>query len=106
MITFLLSLLPVCFGIWSIHILFQKDQIFEKAGEWITKKLGEYWSKPVINCTNCMSSLWGMIGFFAIRYFFNVDLPLRQLVPFIFCLCGLNVIINKLISKERIIVDE
>jgi len=106
MTTFLLSLLPVSLGIWAIHIIFQKDQIFEKQGKWITEKLGEYWSKPLINCSICMSSVWGLIGFFAIRFFFNVDLPYKQIVPFVFCLCGLNTIISKLVSKERIIIDE
>lgn len=106
MTTFLLSILPVSLGIWAIHILFQEEMIFEKAGEWITNKLGEYWSKPVVSCPVCMSSVWGLIGFFAIRYFFGIDLPLKQLIPFIFCLCGLNTIISKLTTKERVIVDE
>lgn len=106
MTTFLLSLIPVCLGIWAIYIIFQKDMIFEKAGDWIESKLGEYWSKPISACPVCMSSVWGFIGFFAIRYFFNVDLPLKQLIPFIFNLAGLNVIISKLVTKERIIVDE
>lgn len=106
MTTFLLSLIPVSLGIWSVHILFQEDMIFEKQGEWITNRIGEYWSKPLINCPVCMSSLWGVIGFFAIRYFFNVDLPLRQMIPFMFCLCGLNTILSKLTSKERVIIDE
>jgi hypothetical protein len=106
MITFLLSLLPVSLGIWCIHILFQEGHLFEKQGELITDKLGEKWSKPLINCPICQSSLWGVIGFFAIRYFFGVDLPLKQIIPFVFCLCGLNTIISKLTNKERIIVDE
>jgi hypothetical protein len=106
MINFLLSLLPVSLGIWCIHILFQEGHLLEKQGEWIKNKLGEKWSKPVVHCPVCMSSLWGLIGFFAIRYFFGVDLPWRQLIPFIFCLCGLNTLLSKLTTKERIIVDE
>src|SRR6187455_3310443 len=100
------ALIYVALGIWAIHIIFQKDMIFEKQGDWIEKKVGEYWSKPLVHCPICMSSVWGTIGFFAIRYFFNIDLPLKQFLPFIFCLCGLNTIISKLINKERIIVDE
>lgn len=106
MVEFLLSLIPVSLGIWCIHILFQEDMIFEKQGNWIELKLGKYWSKPVISCPVCMSSVWGIIGFFSIRYFFNVDLPFRQIVPFVFCLCGLNTVISKLVTKERIIVDQ
>jgi hypothetical protein len=106
MIEFLISLVPVCLGIWAIHILFQEGHMLEKAGDWITEKLGEYWSKPLVNCSICMSSVWGIIGFFAIRFFFNVDLPLKQLIPFVFNLAGLNTIISKLVNKERVIVEE
>lgn len=106
MTTFLLSLLPVSFGIWAIYILFQEDHLMKTPGKWITKKLGEYWSKPIINCPVCMSSFWGTIGFFSIRYFFGVDLPLRQYFPFLMCLCGLNLLLSKLTTKERVIVDE
>lgn len=106
MITFLISILPVSLGIWAIHILFQENHLFEKPGDWIEEKLGEKWSKPVVHCPICMSSVWGIIGFFAIRYFFGVDLPLKQLIPFVFCLCGLNTIISKLTNKERVIVEE
>lgn len=106
MINFLLSLIPVCLGIWSIHILFQEGHLLEKQGQWLYEKLGDKWSKPVAHCAICMSSLYGLIGFFAIRYFFNVDLPLKQLIPFILNLAGLNTIISKLTTKERIIVDE
>jgi len=106
MTTFLLSLIPVSLGIWCIHILFQEDMILEKHGKSITNRVGEYWAKPLINCPVCMSSVWGVIGFFSIRYFFNVDLPMKQIIPFVFCLCGLNTIISKLVSKERVIIDE
>lgn len=104
MTTFLLSLLPVSLGIWGIHVLFQEDHLFEKQGEWLEEKLGK-WSKPLAMCPICMSSVWGAIGFFAIRYFFGVDLPWRQLIPFIFCLCGLQTIISKSVSKYRIIEE-
>jgi hypothetical protein len=106
MIEFLVSLLPVCLGIWAIHILFQEGHALEKQGKWITDKVGEYWAKPLINCPICQSSFWGVIGFFAIRFFFNVDLPYKQIIPFIFCLCGLNTILSKLTTKERIIVED
>lgn len=105
MTTFLLSLLPVCLGIWAIHILFQEKHMLEKQGKWITDKVGEYWSKPLINCAICMSSFWGIIGFFSLAIF-GVYHPIKLLIPYVFCLCGLNVIISKLVTKERIIVDE
>jgi hypothetical protein len=106
MINFLVSLIPVCLGIWAVHILFQEGHLLEKPGKWITNRIGEYWSKPLFACPICQSSCWGLMGFFAIRYFFNVDLPLKQLLPFIFNLAGLNTLLSKLVNKERIIVDE
>src|SRR5687767_3707573 len=106
MIEFLLSLLPVSLGIWCVHILFQEGHLLEKPGEIITEKLGEKWSKPFINCPICMSSVWGIIGFAALQTFFGVQLPLKQLIPFVLCLCGLNTIISKLTNKERIIVED
>jgi hypothetical protein len=106
MIEFLTSLIPVCLTIWGVHILFQEDHLLEKPGDWITLKLGEYWSKPLINCPICMSSFHGLIGFLAIKLFFNIDLPYKQIFPFIFCLCGLNTLLSKLTTKERIIIDE
>jgi hypothetical protein len=115
MIEFLISLIPVCLGIWAIHIIFQEDHMLGKLGDKLrgprspddqplTRR--EYWMKPLFDCPICQSSFWGVIGFFAIRFFFNVDLPIKQLIPFVFCLCGLNVIISKLVNKERVIVEE
>jgi hypothetical protein len=106
MIDFLLSLIPVCLGIWCIHILFQEGHLFEEQGKWITNKLGKKWSKPIINCAVCMSSIYGVIGFFALRYFFDIQLPLKQLIPYVLCLCGLNTLLSKLTTKERIIIED
>lgn len=52
------------FGIWK---LFQKDEVFGALGDWLYKRLGEYWSKPLFNCPPCMSSVYGTI-FFASTY--------------------------------------
>lgn len=105
MIEFLLSLIPTCLLIWAVHILFQEGHLLEKQGEWITNKVGEKWAKPLANCPICMSSFWGLIGFFSLQLF-GVYLPIKLLIPYVFCLCGLNTIISKLVNKERIIVDE
>lgn len=106
MTQFLISLIPVSLFIWCIHIVFQQGHLLEKPGEWIRGKIGDYWSKPLFDCPICQSSIWGFIGFFSIRFFFGVDLPIKQLIPFIFCLCGLNLLISKLTTKERIIIEE
>ena len=104
MIDFLVSLIPVSLFIWGAHILFQPDHIFEKQGEWLEDNFGK-WSKPVVMCPICQSSLWGLIGFHALDYLFGVHLPYRLLIPYILCLCGLQTIISKAVSKYRIIEE-
>jgi hypothetical protein len=42
---------------------FSKDMIFDKPAEWISKKLGPWWSKPIVGCIKCMSSFWGGVTF-------------------------------------------
>jgi hypothetical protein len=105
MTTFLLSLLPVSLGIWSIHILFQEDHLLEKAGDWMDNNWPEKVNKPLWACPICMSSVWGLIGFFALDFIFGVHHDIKLLIPFIFCLCGLNTIILNLTSKKRIIQE-
>lgn len=106
MIQFIISLLPASLFIYGVNILFQEGHLLEKLGEWMRSKWPNWITKPLYDCSICMASLWGSIAFVAIGYFFGVHLPLKQFIPYIFCLCGLNTIINKLISKERIIIDE
>lgn len=106
MIDFLISLIPVSLGIWCINVLFQDGHILEKAGDWMELHFPEEVNKPLWMCPICQSSFWGLVGFFAVQYFFDVYLTLKLLIPFIFCLCGLNTIIAKATSKERIIIDE
>jgi hypothetical protein len=105
MITFLLSLLPVSLGIWAVHILFQEGHLLEKAGDWMDDNWPEKVNKPLWACPICQSSVYGLIGFFALDFLFGVHHHVKLLVPFIFCLCGLNVIILNLTSKKRIIQE-
>lgn len=118
MTTFLLSLLPASLWIYAIHILFQKGHLFEKQGKWmkeewpnkfpvkyreIVKKI----NKPLFSCEICMASTWGTLWFFVLlSLFFSIDLHIKLWVPYVFLLCGMNTIFNKLISHERIIVDD
>lgn len=106
MTAFLLSLIPVSLSIWAIHILFQEGMLLGKQGKWMLLNWPKHITKPLFDCPVCQSSVWGLIGFFAIRYFFNVDLPIKQLIPFIFNLAGLNTLLSKLVNNERVIVDE
>jgi len=107
MVTFFQYIATVCLGIWGIHILFQEGHLLERPGNWMRDRSPEpWWIKPLFDCPICMSSVWGIVGFFAVDYFFDLHMPYRQIVPFVFCLCGLNTILGKLTTKERIIVDE
>lgn len=51
-------------GIWK---LLQKDMLLGSFGDWMFKKLGKFYSKPVFDCPPCMSSIWGTAFFFAAR---------------------------------------
>lgn len=53
--------LLLIFGIWK---LFQVDEVFGKAGDWMTKRIGDHWVKPLFDCPACMSSVWGTLFFF------------------------------------------
>lgn len=106
MIQFLISLLPASLFIYAVNILFQEGHLLEKPGKWMRDNWPDKITKPLFDCAICQSSFWGAVSFVAIDYLFGVHLPLKQFIPYIFCLCGLNTIINKLISKERIIIDE
>lgn len=111
MIQFLLSLLPASLFIYGLNILFQEDHLLEKLGEKLRGTYEEpwrdYYAKPLFDCAICMSSVWGTIWFFiGLELFFQVEMPIKLWIPFCLCLCGLNTIINKLTSKERIILEE
>lgn len=106
MTTFLLSLLPASLWIYAVNILFQDGHLLEKQGKWMREKWPKYINKPAFDCAICMASVHGTIWFFIVLpYFYSVELHIKFWPLFVFCLCGLNTVINKLISKERIIVD-
>lgn len=86
----LLNLLLI-FGIWK---LFQVDEVFGKAGDWMTKRIGDHWVKPLFDCPACMSSVWGTAFFVATFHVMPVwvewwMLPLHCLV-----LCGAATIVT------------
>lgn len=101
MIEFLISILPTSLFIYGVHILFQDNHLLEKQGEWMATNWPEWITKPLFDCQICQSSIWGTVGFFSIDFLFGVHHNLRLYIPYVFCLCGLNVIIQKLTSKER-----
>lgn len=107
MTTFLLSLVPASLFIYAVNILFQDDHLLEKRGEWARNNWPEWVTKPLFDCAICMSSIWGSAWFFiGLVIGFDLMLPIKLWIPYVFCLCGLNTIINKLTSKERVIIDE
>lgn len=107
MTDFILYTLIASAWIWGINCLFAEDHIFEKAGDWIDENMPEWFYKPMIGCPACMSSIHGLLWFFiGLPLCFHDALPIRQLIPFLICLCGFNYIIIKLTSKERKIIEE
>jgi len=87
--------------IWGWHVLFNEGMILGKLGEWMTEKLPEWLHKPLFSCPACQSSIYGTIGFFM---FVREELYIWPI--YCVCLCGLNYLLAKLTSKERIIINE
>ena len=107
MTTFLLSLIPASLFIYGVNILFQEDHLLEKQGEWMRNRWPEYVTKPLFDCAICQSSVWGTLWFFlGLTIGFEIVMPIKLWIPYVFSLCGMNTIINKLTSKERVILDE
>ena len=61
---------------------------------------GPSWHKPIYQCTTCMSSLWGGLGY--IHYCIHESIDLIQgfihLPLYVLVLCGLNYLISKITS--------
>lgn len=58
----------------GVKSCFEKEMIFNKLGEWLKSRLGEWWYKPIAGCSRCMSSIWGAVTFwpvFLIRFGFE-----------------------------------
>lgn len=106
MTDFLLYILIVSAWIWGFNVLFEENNIFEKAGDWMDENLPIWINKPTWQCPVCMASAHGLLWFFiGLPLCFHDALPIRQLIPFLICLCGVNYILVKLTSKERKIIE-
>jgi len=113
MIDFILYLLLTSGWIWGFHALFQEGHILESVADWWFKDLSpdnhfidkarEWLGKPLFACAACMSSIHGTISYFIFLY---KDFGIWLWPVFCIVLCGLNFVIIKLTTKERIIVDE
>lgn len=87
--------------IQGVNCLFSEGHLFGKVGDWLHEHVSEYLYKPTIGCPMCMSSIHGTLWYLLL---INRDWFLWP--AFCVCLCGLNFVISKLSSKERIIIDE
>lgn len=87
--------------IQGVNCLFSEGHLLEKAGDWVNGNLPSWVYKPTIGCAMCMSSIHGTAWYLL---FINRDWWLWP--AFCICLCGLNFVISKFTSKERIIVEE
>ena len=61
-------------------------------------ELWRYYMKPIYGCTRCMASVWGTASFLA--FGLNMGLSLPLLIPFVFCLSGLNYLIQTHLLHE------
>ena len=64
--------------IQGVYFAFLNGQVFGGAGDFLRSKLG-FWAKPLVSCSNCMSSVWGCL-FLIYMHFVGLDLQL-QIVP-------------------------
>lgn len=103
MIEFILYLLLTSGWIWGINCIFSKDHVFEKAGDWMDDHWPEWVNKPLWACAACQSSIHGTLSYFIFLY---KDFGFWMWPVFCIVLCGLNYLLIKLTTKERIIVDE
>jgi len=89
------------FWIYGVNCLFSEDYILEKWGDWMEENLPKWIYKPTVGCASCMASFHGTAGYFI---FVNEGFLIWPI--YCVCLCGLNFVIIKLTTKERIIVEE
>lgn len=64
---------------------------------WSLKYIGEYWTRPLLSCPVCQSSVWGTIFYFC---YFPFELSINYFVIWIvsvFAIAGLNRIIKNFI---------
>lgn len=54
------------------HDSFSEGNIFNPIKKWVSKRVNEYWLRPVFGCVRCESSLIGALTFFpTVIYFFG-----------------------------------
>ena len=86
--------------IYGIHATTRHGMIFGFVSEWFDRKiiLGHIKynkiAKVLIDCTPCMASLYGTISFIFFSPTEWIYFPI-----WVFCLCGFNYIINKVMNK-------
>jgi len=86
-------LIMACFLIFGIHVLFRDNMILGRLREETFDHLPTWYTKPLIGCPACMASFWGTI-YYAI--FISNAWP--EWIMFCLMLCGLNWIINGIIT--------
>lgn len=82
-------------GVWKI---FQKDMICGGIGDWLYRRIGEWYSKPLFNCPPCMGSVYG-VAFFWLSDLHN-HLPWWSFPLHAIALCGVTAIAMMLDNHE------
>lgn len=66
----IISVSGVCLG---IKVASGPDMIFNGVSNFVEKRIGKYWSKPIFGCPACMSSFWGSIVYWSIVRSISID---------------------------------
>ena len=93
--TFILTVL----FIYGVHASTRGGMIFERL--WIVcfkilnrfSKKPEFYLKPLFDCTPCMASVYGSIGYLIV---YGLDIGI---IVWVFSLTGFNHILNKIINR-------
>ena len=69
---FLFSVLQAMF-INGVKEAFSDGNILNPVKVFLSKRVSEFWQKPLYSCVKCMASLWGAVTFFpAVVYIYGV----------------------------------
>lgn len=91
----------ISFMVYGIWITFQPGMIFEKVGNFIVEKLGEFYSKPVTECPTCMSFWHGTY-----LYWFIWGSSVKEWGIVVIGAMGVSIVLSKLFHPEATVKED
>lgn len=92
--TFLLHALIASLWCCGVYKSTDDGMIMQYPAYRIRKVIGSYWSKPLFDCTLCMSSVHGITAFVILNKGISF-----WVIPFGVCVCGLNWLITSIADR-------